>query len=318
MTNGDEFMYYPLLRGRQNELLAIKELLDASALSSKIVPVIEPVKLSPTLVNTLSAFSAAKHPIILIRNPSVGSFGLDCKSSKNRSYLEKLKVLLADNDLLQRGLIIGSKSPSTFAHWKANGISEEDVVALCLKPDDVKYYEETFGDVPPQKTMVPYASAFRRIRKNRILLDNKFNKKLRNKDYADDEDEFFSEDHLFFEQDNYVGFSDYSIVGDEYVESGFAPYAVAIHIVYFDKDNVLRIHHFISKDNEDISDPANKFYQALQQLVEWNKQMQLNTIAMRKFKEIYQNETYPGLGMVKRLSIMHHIELMGKFLDGDL
>lgn len=52
-------MYYPLLRGRQNELLAIKELLDASALSSKIVPVIEPVKLSPTLVNTLSAFSAA-------------------------------------------------------------------------------------------------------------------------------------------------------------------------------------------------------------------------------------------------------------------
>ena len=25
-------MYYPLLRGRQNELLAIKELLDASAL----------------------------------------------------------------------------------------------------------------------------------------------------------------------------------------------------------------------------------------------------------------------------------------------
>ena len=49
-------MYYPILRGRQNELLAIKELLKESKLSEKIIPIIEPVKLSPTLVNSLKEY----------------------------------------------------------------------------------------------------------------------------------------------------------------------------------------------------------------------------------------------------------------------
>lgn len=309
-------MYYPLLRGRQNELLAIKELLANSVLSERIIPVIEPVKLSPTLVNTIDAFAKAERKIILIRNPSVGSFGSDCKNSKNESYLDELQNLLSNNTLIQPGLIVGRKAPGTIEHWNAKGISEKDVVALCLNPDDVKFYEEAFKRQGPLSTIVPYAPAFRRIRDNRILLDDKFNKKTRNKDYADDEDEFFSEDHLFFAQDNYVGFSDYSIVGDEYTESGFAPYAVAIHIVYLDNQNALRIHHFISVDNDDISDPANKFYQALEQLIAWNKTMKLDTIAIKQFEEIYEKETYPGLGVVKKLSIMHHLELVGRVLDG--
>lgn len=67
-------MYYPILRGRQNELLAIKELLNASCLSEKIVPIIEPVKLSPTLVNTMKTFTEHRHDLALIQNPKVGSF----------------------------------------------------------------------------------------------------------------------------------------------------------------------------------------------------------------------------------------------------
>ncbi|MEE1319505.1 MAG: sce7725 family protein, partial [Ruminococcus sp.] len=106
-----------------------------------------------------------------------------------------------------------------------------------------------------------------------------------------------------------------SIVGKEYSESGFAPYAVAIHIVYLAEDKTLRIHHFVSDSNNDISDPANKFYEALTKLVAWNKEKKLNTFAMQKFEDMYKNETYPGLGVVKKLSIMHHIELIGNHLD---
>lgn len=43
-------MYYPILRGRQNELLAIRELLSADKLE-KVVPIIEPVKASSTLLD---------------------------------------------------------------------------------------------------------------------------------------------------------------------------------------------------------------------------------------------------------------------------
>ena len=114
----------------------------------------------------------------------------------------------------------------------------------------------------------------------------------------------------------YKGFSDYSVVGEEYSETGFAPYAVAIHIVYFDEKNVLRIAHFVSDSNDDISDPARKFAEAVEKLVEWNKTMKLDTVGIREFEAAYHNKTYPGLGVVKKYSIMHHLELMSKYLDG--
>ena len=82
-----------------------------------------------------------------------------------------------------------------------------------------------------------------------------------------------------------------------------------------DKDNSLRIHHFVSDSNDDISDPANKFYEALSKLVEWNSQHKLKTLAMQSFESMYKNETYPGLGVVKKLTIMHHIELLGDYLN---
>ena len=79
-------MYYPILRGRQNELLAIRELLISSKLSKKIIPVVEPVKLSATLVNTMDEFASEDHSFVLIRNPKVGSLNTDAKNPKNAKY----------------------------------------------------------------------------------------------------------------------------------------------------------------------------------------------------------------------------------------
>ena len=148
------------------------------------------------------------------------------------------------------------------------------------------------------------------------MCEDHFPKQTRNIDYSDIETEFFSSDHLYYADDGYKGFADYSVVGGEYSETGFAPYAVAIHIVYFDEKNILRIAHFVSDSNDDISDPARKFAEAVEKLVEWNKTMKLDTVGMREFEEAYRNKTYPGLGVVKKYSIMHHLELMSKYLDG--
>lgn len=112
-----------------------------------------------------------------------------------------------------------------------------------------------------------------------------------------------------------MGFADYSVVGEEYNDTGFAPHAVAIHIVYFDTDDSLHVRHFVSDSNDDISDPAGKFQEALSKLVEWNKEKQLGTVAMKEFEDLYCREAYPGLGTVKKLSIMHHLELIGRYLD---
>lgn len=311
-------MYYPFLRGRQNELLALKELLQHSVLSENILPIIEPVKLTPTLVNTLEYLEKSNRKVILVWNPSIGSFVSDSKNSKNKGYYDRLCDLIQNGSVIVRGMVVDAKTPARVARWKDKGIGEDQIAAICLSPDCIKYYEDAFSEDYPKCTIVPYSPSFRRIKIGRVLLGDKFNKKQRNKDYADKPDEFFSDDHLYYENDNFIGFSDYSIVGEEYIESGFAPYAVTIHIVYFDNDSNLRVHHFTSIDNDDITDPAGKFYQSLGQLVDWNKTMGLNTVAMKQFEKIYYDQTYPGLGVVKRLSIMHHLELIGRFLDGEV
>lgn len=305
-------MYYPLLRGRQNELLALQELLNDSALSDKIIPIIEPVKLSPTLVNTIDTFIQANHQMALIRNPKVGTFLADAKNSKNGRYLERLKELTKDANEIRRGIIVDKNTPRIISAYEEKGVSLDSVTALCLEPDAIEYHKEAFAGRNVQ-TVVPFAPTYRRLKTEKILIDDKFNKKDRNTEYADPDDEFFSDDHLYTE--GYIGFSDYSIIGKEYSESGFAPYAVAIHIVYFDDERNLRIHHFVSDSNDDISDPAGKFYEALQKLHAWNLTKKLDTIGIKQFEEIYQKQTYPGLGVVKKLSVMHHLELVSRFLD---
>ena len=67
-------MYFPYVRGRQYELLALRELVINNILGNSVTPIVEPVKLSPTLVNMMEEYIKAEHPVSIIRNPVVGTF----------------------------------------------------------------------------------------------------------------------------------------------------------------------------------------------------------------------------------------------------
>ena len=96
------------------------------------------------------------------------------------------------------------------------------------------------------------------------------------------------------------------------------PDAVAIHVVYFsDNDDTLRVRHFISDSNEDRSDVAGKYHEAVTKLARWyrtGQQRQLTT-ALSIFLDHADKGYYPGLPTIKKLSMMHHLELVGKYLD---
>lgn len=305
-------MYFPYFRGRQFELIALRELVGNSLLSKKVIPVIEPVKLSSTIINTIRIFEENERKMGIIVNPQVGGFCNELNKGKNSMLKERFEKAM--------------ESPAIIATHILNAHSKEELaqertelhklITICQNKDYIPAYENIFSSIKPQFNLILDESVFRRkIKDNKVLLDNKFKKRDRNSDYADNIDEPFSEDHLYYEDDGYIGFSDYSVIGDEYIESGFAPYAVAIHIVYFDKEKSLRIRHFVSDTNDDISDPAKKFEEAVGKLVNWNKQEGLNTTGIRTFEHLYNEEMYPGLGTVKKLSIMHHLELMSRYLD---
>ena len=119
-----------------------------------------------------------------------------------------------------------------------------------------------------------------------------------------------------YKNKGFEGFSDYSIVGNGYEESGFAPLAIAIHVVYFGEREELRVHHFVSESNETISDPARKFEEAMKRLINWEQAHLIpETEGMKALLNCYEKGKFPGLGVIKKYSIMHHIEMMGQYLE---
>jgi hypothetical protein len=313
-----------------NELLALQELITQDRIGQKMMPLIEPVKFSTTLVNTINVFIQKGHCLGIIRNPHVASFITELKQledsddEKNRKKHHEFMQSLDSNYVLS-AYIISKKSPQKI-HETLESIIEEQgsldntvIVADSNSKTIIEDFRGILSASPGIYNLMQDDRAFKRsISKNRVLFEDRFIKLSRNVDYQNEEDELFSEDHLYYEKEGFIGFSDYSIVGDEFRESGFAPNAIAIHIVYF-KGEVLYVHHFTSDSNDDRHNPAKKYYEALNKLIAWKSDIpNMNTIAMNIFQEHYENGSYPGLGSIKKLCVMHHLELISRYLDGGI
>lgn len=300
-------MYFPYLRGRQFELIALRELLDKELINEHIFPVIEPVKLSSTLIKTLDLYQKKNSKIAVIYNPQVGSLD-NAQLCSDTEVCNNLNHLTSASPIL-RAYHLEKKLPLLTDNL-------EGIILIANNRETTPYYNDIYGvQTKPMYTLMLDESDFRRnIRnKTKVLLSDNFIKKSKNADYVNGE-EFYTRDHLYYKEDGYIGFADYSVVGDDYTESGFAPYAVAIHIVFFDEDKTMKICHFVSDTNDDYTDTTGKFGEALEKLVKWNKTKNLNTYAMQEFQRLYETQTYPGLGVVKKLSIMHHLELISDYL----
>lgn len=115
------------------------------------------------------------------------------------------------------------------------------------------------------------------------------------------------------------GFGDFLIVGDDYTEGGGPAYAVAIHITFIngEDEDIMYIRHFLSDERTTPTDPARKFGQALDNLIEHLESDQsqiLETSAIAQFRELHEEGHFPGLGQVKKLSMIHHIETLADYL----
>ena len=74
-------MYFPYLRGRQFELIALRELLEGERIGENVIPIIEPVKPSSTLLKTLESYANKNREIAVVFNPAVGDFWIKIKGN---------------------------------------------------------------------------------------------------------------------------------------------------------------------------------------------------------------------------------------------
>ena len=309
-------LYFPYLRGRQFELIALRELLEEKRINEKIIPVIEPINPSSTLLKTIQTFSDNNREIAIIFNPAVSDFHKKLQEMRR----EGSKIAIALEELLDsNNSVIKSYIMDNYAVREIRSNGDKDKYCI-INPDRdcLEDFLEAYESGMPRFTLIPDDRAFKRVVPDtKVLFEDNFKKRSRNVDYTDKPDEFFSDNHLYYKDEGFIGFADYSVVGEEFNESGFAPVAVAIHIVYFDEKQQLKIHHFVSDSNEGVEDPGGKFGEALEKLVKWCSANGVQrTLGLDGFYDCYNFGKYPGLGTVKKYSIMHHLELISDFLGG--
>jgi len=308
-------MYLPYLRGKQYELLALRELCTLPIDKSKIFPIIEPLKKELKSIETaLKALHQAEVQMQLIVNPEYGD--LKWHGVVILDFIDRVRAAGLDN-LTPTYMIANDRDFNFFqttAHDRGyletgyslihlNQISSTVNLKVLINSTNIKF------NIIHTTHLMSLKRGFTRGLLS--FLSDPFIKQKRNADYEGVENEFFSSDYQYYRQEGFAAFADYLTIGSNYSVGGMLPYAVAIHLTYRDKQSGdIWIKHFISDSNEDYSDTPGKFGEALDKLIVFINAEGINTIACEQFRDYYNRGAFPGLGVVKKLSIMHHMELM--------
>ncbi|WP_046205791.1 sce7725 family protein [Acinetobacter radioresistens] len=304
-------MYYPILRGKLNELLALRELANLSV-DKKFCPVIEPVRSSLTpLFRTIEELNNKGIIPLIFFNPTVGDLEgcsshiiSEFKKLTNLRYLPIFAVRDSVDDI--KNLL---EQFTQYALFLIEGLSSSIIEASTRA----------------NLTFISSTTAPNLIKKlnNVILYDDFFKKQKRNADYPVESP--FSSLHTYYNEfRNVKGFGDYTILSEEYSESGGPAYVVTIHVTYINSekfDEAFIRHYSSDSDNDTPANPGKKFIEALEKFIlEKNTQKIkfLDTSASTGFQEIYEAKHFPGLGQVKKISIMHHIETINDYLINNI
>lgn len=315
-------MYYPYLRGKQFELILIRD--NAKLLAGNgIHPIVEPVKEDFTaLKRAMKVLDEQSVSCTLIVNPQVGQEPVQTTSILQELIEDSFKdyskvaigfILHAESKIIELTKLLDNYPEFKFSllHY---GYSKGKELAVTLeKYNNIKnhiFIEGFAGKL--------YQRQFKKDDITRVLVRNGFKQQKKNANYPPSE--HFSDLHITFPDEGMDGFGDYLIVGDEYSESGGPAYAVAIHMTYLGSEDDMFIYHFISDQTDSPTDPGGKFLEALKKLVtEVNKPKSLifKSRACQEYLELYNKKHYPGLGTVKKLSMQHHLELIADFFKSE-
>ena len=305
-------MYTPYVRGKQFELLALKELAVELGEHPEVRPIVEPVRAKgDALIRCLDELAMFDVGTTVILNPSVGELG--GASNAPRTLVAQLEQCV-HHEHLRLGIQVRARLdvPAVLS-----AIAES---TLRDNPIDLVHYEFT-GSAGIQALngsdslqLAEDKSFVRRYRPplpgRQVRLKDHFAAAARktNLDYVGAPPSLFTDDNIYFAEDGYAGWGDYATIGTAFSEGGSSPRAVVIHLTYLDRDDgAIWLRHFSSDSNEDTSDTAGKFGEALQKLVSFCDGAGLRNRALDDFRTYHQKGSYPGLGMVKKLSLQNHI-----------
>lgn len=315
-------MYYPILRGKQNELLALRDCADRIGATS-IYPVIEPVRDLATgggsLRRCLDSLLTAGAPVAVIINPSVGEYAADIQAT--RTLLSIIDELDPDNTGVAAGVNLDSGGnldavvdelvgkaprPHVYVHTSGAVVPDQALSRLATLGSDATH-------LAAERSRVRRHPAFARPGARVAKLEDTFERADSNAAYRDCEPYQFTDWNVYYSDDGYVGYADFATIGATYSTSGFTPRAVAIHLTYLNRDDsTIWIQHFVSQaDRNTMANVAAKFEEAVTKLVHFADNQGLDNPAIGEFRRLLEAGQFPGLGVIKRLSLINHLYVAG-------
>lgn len=309
-------MYYPYFRGKQFELLAIRE--SANLIKeARFVPIIEPVRASPTnLIRALDSLAIEGANAIVVVNPSCGDY-----SENSGDISDLLQQRYCGLDSIGVGVILTPEMRIEQVDAILDNFKNRNVTLIHAGFTGSRVLSEKLANDSlhcgniflEDQTNHLYRRYF--DGKPRILVGDGF-VQMKNADYPPVDS--FSDLHITFEEQNMDGYGDFLTVGNNFSAGGGPAYAVAIHMTFIDpdEDDAMFIYHFKSDTNDTPTDPAGKFSQALDKLIEKlnsGSSHLLETSAVLEFRSLHETGHFPGLGYIKKLSIKHHLETLAAY-----
>ncbi|MBY0491463.1 MAG: sce7725 family protein [Gemmatimonadaceae bacterium] len=317
-------MYLPYVRGRQYELLALRNSHPLLQQWPDILPLVEPVNASPSAcLRAATELTTAGCRIAIITNPVANSRAgvvhdvlqhATCPAAlrSHASVVPSLLVLTgttvqhvqtfftlyAGRELciVHREVPIDPSVTTTLINL-AQGHLHAGHVATHVITDQT----------PTQlRLALPTTSL--------VLLRDGFQRQPHNAAYPPAS--FFGDLHRTYRAQGYAGWGDFLTVGDVFTTGGGMPLAVVIHLTALQASSSdAWIRHFISSSNATTANPAGKFLQAAARVASYaaTDAAFAGTAACRELLGYHATPHFPGLGKLKELSIRHHLQMMGAF-----
>lgn len=310
-------MYFPLLRGKQFELVALKEFAETNPGNPWICPIIEPVRVLPdALIRTAGFLSGNSIRYAVVLNPENGDYAVDTNRFEIPAFLQKFE-----------GLNI-APIPAFFADGKSaevkSAIEELDLQSVMVIYENVLDIENEADGALCNHPAVSYIVSagtdsrgtlrfLMRTGKHVVCLDDNFIVRKPNSAYRVTDEDPFTEEPFYYKDANFYGFSDYCVLPKAFVEGGITPTAVAIHMTYRKREDAIWVRHFVSSVELDKDNDIHKKYEsAMDKVCDFYKDTPLTAAAQLL---INKRNKYPGLGVLKKFTMLNHMQLISSTLS---
>lgn len=279
-------------------------------IKSKTIPIIEPVKNNKHFKEKIKKVTDNNIPIILIVNPLVGEFKnseIDIKYikllnnensyiayqiSKNTS-LSDIQIFINDFKGINKCFIHLADNLDLQSFFKM--ISKNKTIKYNFIDENINYdYKRAL--LSKLKMCVALTNASSTYSNDSIQMNNK--------DSHDYVDIVFR-----YKKYNYIGFSDYNVLGRDYLEGQYQDKSIQIlYTVY--ENNTIKIKRYSTNEKLYENNKKLLFLKTVDKYYSDNYNMNFKTKGSKILYGCYHSSYYPGALKLKQASIEHHIELI--------